>query len=313
MNVARLDSFRAINDEAIANVDRWIHALGLPRLKRAGHGYSAVAGFRPSRRAGLAEAKRPRALTIGPRGIKDHAEGRGYSPIDLVAVCLGIDPCAAKDWLADALGGSIVAAEPPMPAIATGELVRNSLAKAGALERRWAQCIPIAGTPAEAYLASRSLGYDGDALRYSPRERAMAALVTDPTTGDPQTIQFTFLDEEARKRARLFIKGHPSVGVVRLSADESVTAGLAIAEGIETALAAPFRPIWACLVANNLSVFPVLPGIEALTIFADNDASGTGERAAMACAERWHASGREVTVRMVDQVGVDYADLVEAA
>nr|WP_255607903.1 toprim domain-containing protein [Ancylobacter sp. Lp-2] len=109
------------------------------------------------------------------------------------------------------------------------------------------------------------------------------------------------------------MKGYPSTGVVRLSSDDTVTSGLAIAEGIETALATPFRPILACLVANNLAAFPVLGGIEALTIFADNDASGTGERAALTCAERWHAAGVEVTVRMMDAVGVDYADLVEAA
>jgi hypothetical protein len=101
--------------------------------------------------------------------------------------------------------------------------------------------------------------------------------------------------------------------VVRLSADEDVTTGLAIAEGIETALAAPFRPIWACLSAGNLARLPVLAGIEALTIFADNDASGTGERDAFACAEQWHAAGKEVTIRMIDQVGADYADALREA
>jgi len=313
MTVARTDSFRAINDAALADLSAWVPALGLPRLKRTQAGFAAVAGFRPSRRAGLRDAKRPRALTIGHRGIRDNAEGRGYTPIDLVVACLGLAPTAAKDWLADALGGAAIAIERPTPAIDTAALIGNSLAKIGALERRWAQCIPIAGTPAEAYLASRGLTYDGDALRYCRREGAMAALVTDPVTGEPRTIQFTFLDDAASKLGRLFLKGHSSVGVVRLSADDAVTTGLAIAEGIETALAAPFRPIWACLVANNMLALPVLPGIEALTIFADNDASGTGERAAMACAERWHAAGCEVIVRMVDAVGVDYADLAVAA
>lgn len=313
MNVARTDSFRAINDAALADLSAWVPALGLPRLKRTQAGFAAVAGFRPSRRAGLRDAKRPRALTIGHRGIRDNAEGRGYTPIDLVVACLGVTSTAAKDWLTDALGGAAIAIERPAPAIDTAALVRNSLAKIGALERRWGQCIPIAGTPAHAYLASRGLTYDGDALRYCRREGAMAALVTDPVTGEPRTIQFTFLDDAASKLGRLFLKGHSSVGVVRLSANDCVTTGLAIAEGIETALAAPFRPIWACLVANNMSAFPVLPGIEALTVFADNDASGTGERAANDCGARWHAAGREVTIVAPASPGTDMADLVEAA
>lgn len=102
-------------------------------------------------------------------------------------------------------------------------------------------------------------------------------------------------------------------GVVRLCGDDEVSAGLAIAEGIETALAAPFRPVWACLSAGGMAAFPVLAGIEALTIFADNDASGAGQRAANECAHRWHQRGIEVTINIVDIVGIDFADLSKEA
>ena len=84
-----------------------------------------------------------------------------------------------------------------------------------------------------------------------------------------------------------------SQGVVRVSPDEDVTHGLGIAEGVEDALAilaSGWEPVWAATSAGMIERFPVLPGIECLTIFADND--GAGVTAAQACAERW--ADREV-------------------
>lgn len=176
----------------------------------------------------------------------------------------------------------------------------------------WAKSVPIKGTLAEVYLRSRGLHYDVGDLRFYPAGPAMVALITNAVTGEPQGIHRTFLDREGKKTDRKML-GAAGGGVVRLSGDEDVTTGLAIGEGIETALAAPFRPVWATLSANTMERFPVLAGIGALTIFADNDASGTGQKAAMTCAERWHSEGREVTVRMLDCVGVDYADLLAEA
>ncbi|WP_315920153.1 toprim domain-containing protein [Mesorhizobium sp. SP-1A] len=176
----------------------------------------------------------------------------------------------------------------------------------------WARSVPIAGTLAERYLASRGLSYDGDALRYHAGIRAMVAQITDAVTGEPMGVHRTFLDPDGNRTEKKML-GPAGGGVVRLTDDADVEYGLAIAEGIETALAAPFRPAWACLSAGNLARFPVLGGIGALTIFADNDKSGTGERDAFTCAERWHASGREVEIRMPAEVGKDYADLREAA
>jgi hypothetical protein len=178
--------------------------------------------------------------------------------------------------------------------------------------RLWAETVPLRATLAERYLASRGLAYDGGALRYHPGHRMLVARITDAITGEPMGIHRTFLDRDGKRIDKKML-GPAGGGVVRLSADEDVEYGLAVAEGIETALAAPFRPIWACLSAGNLARFPVLSGIESLTIFADNDRSGTGERDAFACAERWHAAGKEVEIRMLAEVGKDYADLREAA
>ena len=61
-----------------------------------------------------------------------------------------------------------------------------------------------------------------------------------------------------------------------------------VAEGIESALslAWAFVPVWACIDAGNLAALPVLDGIEALTIAADNDPAG--QAAAQTCATRPH-------------------------
>lgn len=179
----------------------------------------------------------------------------------------------------------------------------------------WARSVPIVGTLAETYLASRGLSYDGEALRFYPGGRAMVGLITDAVTGQAIGLHRTFLDGEGN-RTRKMMLGAAGGGVVRLSADDEVTHGLGIAEGIETALACVafgFAPMWACLSAGNLAQFPVLAGIEALTIFADNDASGTGQMDAGKCAERWHGAGREVTITTPQQNDVDIADIYAEA
>ena len=52
------------------------------------------------------------------------------------------------------------------------------------------------------------------------------------------------------------------------------------------------RPTWALGSAGAVAAFPVLSGIEALTILVENDEFS--ERAAEACTRRWQAAGREV-------------------
>jgi hypothetical protein len=222
----------------------------------------------------------------------------------------------ARDHVKAVLGLSDIPrlARPVAPAVWLAKSRAVTPAASGAILRRWARCVPIAGTPAEMYLSSRGLAYGGDALRYCPAQNAMAALVTHVETSAAMSIQWTLLDSEARKIRRLFMKDRPTQdGVVRLSDDADVEYGLAIAEGVETCLAAPFRPIWACLNAGNMARLPVLAGIESLTVFADNDASGTGQRAANECGRRWHEAGREVIITMSDTMGRDMADEREAA
>ena len=97
---------------------------------------------------------------------------------------------------------------------------------------------------------------------------------------------------------------------MRLSLDEDVLEGLHIAEGLETALAAMaagFRPCWSTGSASLMASFPILGGIEALTIFADHDANGAGLRAASEAADRWQTAGREMHVYQRETPG-DFND-----
>ena len=60
-----------------------------------------------------------------------------------------------------------------------------------------------------------------------------------------------------------------------------------------------------------MQVFPVIPHVDALTVFADHDKAGI--KAANEVGERWHAAGREVTLTMPADPGKDFADILEAA
>jgi putative DNA primase/helicase len=133
--------------------------------------------------------------------------------------------------------------------------------------------------------------------------------MTDPVTAKPTgAISRTYL-HEGLKVGKAKMLGSP-VGIVRLSADEDVVGGLCLAEGLETclgAIAKGFRPCWSTGSAGVMAAFPVLAGVEALTLFADNDASGTGLQAANEAAARWRAAGRETHVYLREVLG-DFND-----
>jgi hypothetical protein len=185
----------------------------------------------------------------------------------------------------------------------------STVARIRMLKRLWDSCVPIAGTLGERYLASRGLSYSGDGWRYRPASRALIAIITDAVSGEPCGYHETLLDAEGRKAGRL-MHGRASGGCVRLHDSESLT-DLAIAEGIETALATHRAPIWACLSSSIMKGFPIIDGVQSLTVFADHDRAGID--AANAVGERWHAAGREVTLTMPAEPGKDFADYVEAA
>ena len=191
----------------------------------------------------------------------------------------------------------------------------------------WDDCQPLAGTAGETYLRARGCVMppaDGD-LRFHPAawhwptrtsRPALVALLTDAVTGEARSLHFTFLRPDGACKAeidapRLLLPRHRKAGAVcRLWPGESVTHGLCVAEGIETALsaAAAFRPVWAAIDAGNMAVLPVLAGVECLTIAADHDDAGL--RAANECARRWAAAGLEAFMVTPPTRGADLNDLV---
>lgn len=176
-------------------------------------------------------------------------------------------------------------------------------------EQIWRRTQGLRGTVGETYLHKRGclLPPKDSHLRFMPASDrfppSLCAAVTDAVTGQPLTLHFTRLAADGSGKAgterdKLLLKGHRKAGgVIRLWPDEVVTHGLAIAEGIESALSAAwiFTPVWSCVDAGNLAAFPVLAGIDALTIFADHDKAGM--TAARECGRRWRDAGREVRIR----------------
>jgi hypothetical protein len=198
----------------------------------------------------------------------------------------------------------------------------------------WNACPLIKpGTPAFTYLVeARGCAEphsEGDLRWHSAHKHpsgyygpVLVARVTDAVTGEPMTLHRTWLARDGLGKAaipdprRLWPGAPKAGGVIRLWPDEEVTGGLAIAEGIETALVAArgFTPIWACIDAGNLAAFPALDGIQSLTIIADHDYPSpktgrrAGQEAAERCAQRWHEAGREVRIWLAPTEGDDFAD-----
>ena len=201
----------------------------------------------------------------------------------------------------------------------------------------WREASTIGGTVAESYLIGRGItltadAFTGHALRFHPacpfrldsgetvRLPTMLGAMTNVETGDFQGIHRTALEADGGGKARVRglddakkMLGSSKGACVRLSPDDGVTNGIAIAEGIDTALAVignfGVSPVWAALTAGTLARFPVLPGIDCVSIFADKDASGTGTGAARDCADRWTSAGRETVIWTPPDVGSDFNDL----
>jgi hypothetical protein len=165
----------------------------------------------------------------------------------------------------------------------------------------WQQSVRLKGTLGWRYFTERRQLHIGllpdlkHALRWYEKECAVIALMTDPITNKPTGIHRTFLNPDGTKRERKMLGPR---GVIRLSPDDLVTEGLGITEGVEDGLAvllSGWAPVWAASCAGAIASFPVLSGIEALTIFADSN--DVGMEAAAECADRWELAGQEVEIR----------------
>jgi hypothetical protein len=105
--------------------------------------------------------------------------------------------------------------------------------------------------------------------------------------------------------------GRARNAAIKLDGDSEVTLGLHIGEGVESSLAARlagFRPVWALGSVSAITSFPVLRGIEAITVLGEVGDGGANQRAASVCVSRWSEAGCEVLV-VVPQVGEDLNDV----
>jgi hypothetical protein len=164
----------------------------------------------------------------------------------------------------------------------------------------WRSSTNPRGTLAERYLNSRFLELDddvsGEVLRWNGRTGAVVGLFRNSATNRPQAVSRVYLDRDGKKVERKFL-GPVGGAAIKLDADENVLTGLHIGEGIETCMTARqrgLRPTWALRSCGAIAAFPILAGIECLTLLAENDEAS--ERAIETCATRWHAGGREVFI-----------------
>ena len=258
-------------------------------------------------------------VVAGPkRGAwHDHEAGRGGDALGLIAHLNGQPMRTAFHWAMAWLGEDrreAPRAQPLMPALSREPPATLDLAR-----RIWRESSAAAGSPVEAYLRSRGLSADAAPLRFHPAcprgaelLPAMISLMTDAVTGRPCGVHRTFLRPDGTGKAdgvaKLMLG---NAGVIRLTPDDQVTTGLGVAEGIETSLSVMqgfgWRPVWAATSAGAINRFPVLFGVEALTIFADPD--GAGMQAARGCAARWVESGREA--RICTPPRGDFNDLIQ--
>jgi putative DNA primase/helicase len=274
----------------------------------------------------------------------DHENGAGGDFIDLIQRQRGGGFRSAITYAQEIVGPApIQITKWPRRPISRSESTGENKAKTSYALALWNEAVPIDGTDAARYLEWRhvlepALAAGDGSLRFHPacpfkgtaRHPSLLALRRDIRTDQPRAIHRTALSADlmraiARttfiefsqaggKIARMAL-GPKVATAIKLSSDEVVTQGLTVGEGVETVLGGMvlgFTPAWAVGDADNLKNFPVLAGIECLTVLVDHDASGTGQRAALECSSRWTGAGCEVRRVLPNQAGKDFNDIVLA-
>jgi hypothetical protein len=145
-------------------------------------------------------------------------------------------------------------------------------------------------------------GEDGGQL-YHP---AMICIFRNVITDAEQAVSRVALTPDGKKIGRLMLgprraSSFSGLAAIKLSPDEDVEQGVVAAEGSETGLAAwvaGYRPTWALGDAGAIGEFPVLAGLDGITILAEKDKPGVtaSADAIRECGARWARAGREVIV-----------------
>jgi putative DNA primase/helicase len=186
--------------------------------------------------------------------------------------------------------------------------------------RLWQEAIPIAGTVAELYLCRvRRLVLPPDisprVLRFHPgcafgsdaRHPCLLALYCSIVGDEPCAIMRTALAPDGFKIDRLAL-GPVSRAAIKLPNHVGDATALTVGEHIEATLAGMaigFAPAWALGSVSAIANFPVLAGVETLTVLGEAGDGGANERAVKECAARWNAAGRAV-YRAMPRSGGDH-------
>jgi putative DNA primase/helicase len=230
---------------------------------------------------------------------------------------------------------------PPRPRERDAEHDRGAQRKLERLTGLWDAAMPVPGTPAAAYLASRGLEHLTACreLRFHPvcahpaskRDRpirlpAMIAAVRD-VDGRFIALHRTYLRRDGSGKADIdpprASLGPIMGGAVRLaSLDQVLVAGeLVLGEGGETSASAGLLlglPAWSAVSAGNLARSLALPAeVRRVLIAADRDPPDErgrhpGQDAARAASARFRAEGRAVRVALPDQDRGDFNDILAA-
>ena len=187
----------------------------------------------------------------------------------------------------------------------------------------WNEAVDPRGTVVEKYLQARRLDLDDDlaggVLRFHPH-----CPWRDENVGKTKFIPcliaaFSSIDDGVITAVHRIRLDQPEcwpkterrmLGIVHRAAVMLDPPGLklAIGEGIETCMAARqlgVRPTWALGSVGCISGFPVIDGIEQLTVLGE--AGQASADAVKFCARRWRRAERHVNVAMPD-VGSDLND-----
>jgi Toprim domain/CHC2 zinc finger len=272
---------------------------------------------------------------------------RGFEGGDVIALVQHIDGVSFLDaiaYLAGAEPSSIVSniRKQPGPVVKqrdeAAERRQRNLVEADNREfalRLWRQAVDPRGTIVEAYLRNRCLELPGEAaneaIRFHPdcpfgtgsssARPAMVCLVRNIVSNDPRGLHRTALAPDGTaikcdgKTFRMSL-GTIAGGAIKLDPDEDVALGLCIGEGVETCLSGRqigLQPVWSAVSTGGVANFPVLPGVDGLHIFAENDANGASAKAVEACARRWYEACRDVIVVEPDTAKDLNDELREAA
>jgi hypothetical protein len=188
----------------------------------------------------------------------------------------------------------------------------------------WEESVGTRGTIAETYLSGRGLhGVEyPHVIRFHPRcawregeqllrVPGLVAAMRHIQTDELMAVSCRRLTLDGKKVGKPRFRGVAGGAAIKLDSDDVVTMGLAIGEGVETCLAARqigLKPCWALGSKGAIGAFPVLAGIDALTILAEPDATKEVED----CAARWYSAGREVII-VRPTVGKDINDAIRGA